>query len=303
MKTYVTALLLIIMFVATVAFAADNEKFPRFIQKGDRGADVLLLQQILNSDPDTQVAAVGSGSPGNETELFGELTHQAVIKLQKKHNLGTKYGFFTIYSGTLDDKTRKYLNGLPDPEPKDECQKEFKPTDAQSLMNLRTKIEGLNEALKPENVAKNGIASTTQRWKDLNQLYRISAQDSSSAPYIRNIEISSKDNDKGLFLPFSPSMMFKSGDQMKIVGCNFATSTKNTVRMTFGTQEGESKDGKTIILEIKSPLKQMFDTATTNMSDTSLSNTTSNMPQIPTFVTVQNDKGISNPYQLFMSIQ
>jgi peptidoglycan hydrolase-like protein with peptidoglycan-binding domain len=52
---------------------------------GSSGSQVILLQKILNQDPDTQVANTGSGSPGNETDRFGTLTRSAVIRFQNKY--------------------------------------------------------------------------------------------------------------------------------------------------------------------------------------------------------------------------
>lgn len=64
--------------------------------------DVKRLQQTLNKDPRTQVAASGAGSPGNETEYFGWLTLVAVKKFQSLHGVPN-----TGYVGPL---TRAVLN-------------------------------------------------------------------------------------------------------------------------------------------------------------------------------------------------
>lgn len=65
--------------------AASSFAFTRNLMIGDVGKDVLKLQQMLNSDPDTVVALTGPGSPGYETENFGLLTKSAVIKFQEKY--------------------------------------------------------------------------------------------------------------------------------------------------------------------------------------------------------------------------
>lgn len=59
----------------------------RGLSKGMMGKDVLLLQQLLNKDPETQIASVGDGSAGNETTYFGGLTEVAVKKFQTKHSI------------------------------------------------------------------------------------------------------------------------------------------------------------------------------------------------------------------------
>ncbi|USN87528.1 MAG: right-handed parallel beta-helix repeat-containing protein [Candidatus Nomurabacteria bacterium] len=54
---------------------------------GSRGSEVKLLQQLLNRDPVTQVAAYGDGSKGNETDFYGTLTAEAVGKFQIKYGV------------------------------------------------------------------------------------------------------------------------------------------------------------------------------------------------------------------------
>lgn len=57
----------------------------RSLTIGASGADVMKLQQFLNSDPETRVSASGVGSVGMETEYYGALTGAAVAKFQTKY--------------------------------------------------------------------------------------------------------------------------------------------------------------------------------------------------------------------------
>jgi hypothetical protein len=56
----------------------------RDLKTGAMGADVMKLQQFLNADEATRVAASGAGSVGMETEFYGPATAAAVSKMQVK---------------------------------------------------------------------------------------------------------------------------------------------------------------------------------------------------------------------------
>ena len=58
----------------------------RDLSMGSTGADVMALQQFLNSMPETQVAPAGSaGSAGMETQYYGPATGAAVANFQMKY--------------------------------------------------------------------------------------------------------------------------------------------------------------------------------------------------------------------------
>lgn len=86
--------------------------FTRNLGKGDKGADVKALQKFLNTHG-AQITASGAGSPGNETELFGDLTRVALIRYQELHAKeilepqGKKKG-----TGYLDLATRAFINEI-----------------------------------------------------------------------------------------------------------------------------------------------------------------------------------------------
>jgi peptidoglycan hydrolase-like protein with peptidoglycan-binding domain len=62
-----------------------NFRFKKVLKEGMRNKDVKYLQIILNLDNDTKLRDKGPGSFTKETEYFGPLTKQAVIKFQEKY--------------------------------------------------------------------------------------------------------------------------------------------------------------------------------------------------------------------------
>jgi hypothetical protein len=68
------------------------------------GEDVKELQKFLNNNGFV-VATEGPGSPGNETEKFGSLTKQALIKYQLANSISPAIGYF-------GEITKGIINGL-----------------------------------------------------------------------------------------------------------------------------------------------------------------------------------------------
>ncbi len=70
---------------ATSAAGVCPYTWTRSLTTGSEGADVMKLQQFLNADADTRVAAEGAGSVGMETMYYGPATAAAVSKMQVKY--------------------------------------------------------------------------------------------------------------------------------------------------------------------------------------------------------------------------
>ncbi|MDD5289570.1 MAG: PQQ-binding-like beta-propeller repeat protein [Patescibacteria group bacterium] len=91
----------------------NSNTFLKDLKLGQTNFDVKRLQIFLNSDPDTQIARSGPGSPGQETFFFGSLTKLSVIKFQEKYAedilvpLGLKQG-----TGFVSKNTRLKINEL-----------------------------------------------------------------------------------------------------------------------------------------------------------------------------------------------
>jgi hypothetical protein len=81
------------------------------LQMGMAGPQVLALQQLLNASGFT-IATSGPGSPGNETNQFGKLTREAVMRVQcSRMSLCSGIESTTGY-GRVGPQTRAYLQKM-----------------------------------------------------------------------------------------------------------------------------------------------------------------------------------------------
>ena len=71
--------------IASTTITLLSGQFTKYLGYGQTDADIKRLQVLLNSDPSTQLAYAGPGSPSKETNFFGSLTKKAVIKFQEKY--------------------------------------------------------------------------------------------------------------------------------------------------------------------------------------------------------------------------
>ncbi len=87
--------------------------FTGTMSQGASSAQVMALQQFLNSVPGIQVAASGAGSPGMETMFFGPATRSAVVAYQNMYaaEILTPLGL-TAGTGFVGAATVSHMNQL-----------------------------------------------------------------------------------------------------------------------------------------------------------------------------------------------
>lgn len=111
---HILNILLFNLFILNFAFSQSTQtqyyctyNFPRNLNTGDLGPDVLELQRFLNSDSRSMLAQVGPGSPGRETNLFGYKTGNSLRRFQE---LQVSKGLFI--TAEFDEPTRTFINKI-----------------------------------------------------------------------------------------------------------------------------------------------------------------------------------------------
>lgn len=139
--------------------------FTNDLSLGDRGEGPLFLQKTLNEDPNTQVSANGPGSRGQETELYGALTENAVQRFQEKYREDTyeKDGLSSpngVVSGATRDKINEINTQIFTPQDPDISITQLKETNLNNIVEVATnKKRDKIFYLRKEDGSNNGYVS------------------------------------------------------------------------------------------------------------------------------------------------
>lgn len=108
-------ILFVTIFFFTFVSIANGQSVTlyRDLKVGDSGPDVKSLQVFLNTLPSTRIATFGAGSPGLETEYFGEATKAAVIKFQLANNISPAVGYVGVLTRAKIQSSTNISTSIP----------------------------------------------------------------------------------------------------------------------------------------------------------------------------------------------
>ncbi|MBP9771395.1 MAG: peptidoglycan-binding protein [Candidatus Pacebacteria bacterium] len=234
-----------LFFLGTLFFVpllVQSYSFSRDLSLGDSGEDVRVLQQVLNSRPETIVTNVGPGSVGQETTYFGENTHRAVIRYQELYRTSILLPRgLTAGTGFVGSATRALLSG--------------------SVLSLKSSPNTtVEEALQAFNQAASGLFVASEGSVPQNSyaapddLFDDLVRGKIAIPPPPSMEEQIATFNEGFSSEGGPTIISISpqhgpdGTDVKLIGTGF-TKTGNTVYAGFATLSNlSSSDGTTITL-------------------------------------------------------
>jgi peptidoglycan hydrolase-like protein with peptidoglycan-binding domain len=244
--------------------AAVDYPFYRYLSIGSKGDDVRILQQVLNTDPRTQVSRSGAGSPGRETNVYGGLTRQAVIKFQQLNSDTVRQdGAGVFYSGALDDLTRRKLNNY---------------TESIGFMTNRNSGNIQSQAIN---------IPIADEQDQINANYRAAVTVIPGFPFIDSITPKKVDN----------------GELITIRGRNFSTTTANIIRLTYNEILATSTDGVTLRIPANSELNKKFNEEVKDLSEDGRNRARQRAGEFIHYITVQNNVGVSNAQMIYIRLK
>lgn len=235
MKTSLALILvsLSLVLISSTALASLDKN----LKLGDSGADVKKLQELLNKDPETQIASTGPGSPGQETSFFGIKTSAALSKFQEKFKeevlspLGLEKG-----TGILGKLTRAILNELYGNETGGHVLEAITNFNPNSLAGITIPAE------PPPLQELTGITSSGGKPFNTNFANNGNLPSVSASTKVKITSISPKSG--------------SAGTQVTITGSGFSTSTTGNIVSVGGNRKTgvKSSDGQTLKVTIENPL-------------------------------------------------
>ncbi len=146
--------------VATFTRIPPGFRFTRELGYGSVGEDVRYMEIIFNADPQTRIAVSGVSSPGQESDMFGNMTKNAVRRFQAKYAAEILHPWnTTVPTGYAGMQTIKKLNKILEGST---TIIRIPPTDAvlltSMLLDIRKEINDLKRRIDDLNYT-NGSAS------------------------------------------------------------------------------------------------------------------------------------------------
>lgn len=251
--------------IPNLSFASCTEKLPRTLTLGMKGNDVKILQQFLNSIPETIISKTGINSKGKENGVFDASTLVAFKKFQTiNSNIILKPVGLKVANGVVGNNSRAFINksfcnetvsNSTSSEINLESYSNSKMTEAEvlakfdkDLAQMKAKLELVNKKISSTpksslDSAKEKLLSIQSQIKKYSEKYismdvlvkKISDslnKNSSTSPVTKGVEINT-------ILPANPN----SGENIYIFATNLASTNKVYVGNTsFSIKLNEVND-------------------------------------------------------------